>query len=287
MSSLRPLIHILTLAALLAATGCMQTTKTEVTLSTDPDRGVLTVESPLGARNPLPLLVVLHGYGANPFIQSLYFSFGSYVSEKKFHLVYLTGTKDSKGKRFWNASPSCCNLDGSKVDDVQYVSEAIDAIRGKLPVSKVFIAGHSNGGFMALRLACDLGNKIDGIFSLAGADVQRICAPRMYKEFRTVLAHGMKDDVISTKGGSYQGLPRYQGFGMTREIWKSRLGCMPSLIDGEKKDYSLGIWGEDSALIREDCGDKNRLVTIRIEEGSHRPWINSSFREDVLTQLLE
>lgn len=287
MNPYRSIIYILTLAALITAMGCARTTKTEITLSTDPERGVLTVESPPESKGPLPLVIVLHGYGANPFLQSLYFSFSSFVNDKKFHLVYLTGTKDTKGKRFWNASPSCCNLNGSKIDDVQYVNQAIDAIRAKITVSKVLVAGHSNGGFMAFRLACDLGGKIDGIFSLAGVDEVRTCVPRAYQGFRAVLAHGTSDDVISDQGGSYRGLPRYEGFSKTREIWKARLGCIPSLIDGEKKDYSLGIWGPDSALIHEDCGDRNRLIEVRIEGGSHRPWVNHAFREDILTQLLE
>ncbi len=262
------------------------TRETHFTPAHAPERGEISIRSPkAGGGEKLPLLVVFHGYGATPLLQRLYFRFDSFVAEKKFHLAYLSGTPDREKKRFWNASPSCCDLDRSGIDDVSYVDGAIEEIRRRVPVSRVFVAGHSNGGFMAFRLVCDLGAKIDGIFSLAAADEIRRCAVRDYAGFRAVIAHGTGDEVISDQGGSFRGLKPHGTAGETREIWRARLACGANRIES-RANSTYGVWGEETRVLREECGERNRLVSITIEGGSHLPWITTRFREEVLDSLL-
>lgn len=276
---------IIALLVLFGMTGCDNgTVSRTIDLPSDPVRSPIAVISPANVTTPIPLVIVLHGYGSNAFLQALYFSFASFVAEKKFHLVYLNGTTDHSGKRFWNASPSCCDLDHSSPDDVGYISRVIDRLKSSLAVSKVYIGGHSNGGFMAYRMACEQGDKISGVFSLAGMDEKRTCKLKKYRGFRVVHIHGMDDRVISPNGGSFRGLPAYTSLPQTLEIWEKRFGCKG--VSVERMDYSLRIPGEDSTLTTETCKDQNRLALIRIIEGSHIPFINSAFRNDVLNLLL-
>ena len=70
-----------------------------------------------------------------------------------------------------DVTDGCCDLYQSRVDDVTYFDAMLDDISAKNNVDKkrVFVVGHSNGGFMAHRLACDLSPAVEAIVSLAGA----------------------------------------------------------------------------------------------------------------------
>ena len=65
----------------------------------------------------LPLVVLLHGYGATGAMQESYFKFESVAETNKFILVYPDGTLDSSGKRFWNATDACCDFLSAVADE--------------------------------------------------------------------------------------------------------------------------------------------------------------------------
>ena len=59
------------------------------------------------------------------------------------------------------------------VDDVAYVGGLIDEALRTWPVDpkRVYIVGHSNGDFMAHRLACERADVVVAIAGLAGAGI--------------------------------------------------------------------------------------------------------------------
>ncbi len=234
---------------------------------------------------PRPLVVVLHGYKGSPFLESLYFMFSRFVDSKRFHLVYLEGTRDGDGHRFWNASEACCNLDHIPIDDSAYISGVIRGIKSRLPISQVYVLGHSNGAFMAYRLLCDHGDLIDGVVSLGGADASRVGCVAFTKPKKILHIHGTNDQVISDQGGSFHGLPAYPSVSDTLSHWRRKLGCREAVT--ESKNYSNAILGEDSGLRHFECAGQNHLTQIEILGGSHIPFINDSFRNEVLDLLLK
>ena len=67
------------------------------------------------------------------------------------------------------------------MDDSAYLSALIDQIKGTYAVDarRVYLVGHSNGGYMAYRMACDHADQLTAIVSLAGSTWQRpgpVCA---------------------------------------------------------------------------------------------------------------
>src|SRR5437016_4268465 len=104
---------------------------------------------------PTPLLILLHGFGQNGFVQNAYFGLNQLSEDKGFLLAFPDGTRSSQGQRFWNATDACCDLDGSGVDDVAYLNAVIDDMERLYNVDKkrVYLTGHSNGGFMSHRMA--------------------------------------------------------------------------------------------------------------------------------------
>ena len=126
---------------------------------------------PKSGAQPKQLMVLLHGYGATGQIQDQYFQFTQLANAKTFLLATPDGTSDPTPKQFWNATDACCNFYGSAVDDVKYVTAILDeaALKFRVDPKRVYAVGHSNGGFMAHRLACDRAARIAAIVSLAGA----------------------------------------------------------------------------------------------------------------------
>src|SRR4051812_24182966 len=104
-----------------------------------------------------PLVVVLHGYGANGLVQSAFFGTATLPAMDAALVIAPDGTTDSTGKQFWNADPACCDFGHTNVDDVGYIGGLIDDVIDTWPVDKkqVYIVGHSNGGYMAYRMACE------------------------------------------------------------------------------------------------------------------------------------
>ena len=114
-----------------------------------------SVPAGYSASVPTPLVILLHGYGASGLLQDAYFGLRALQSTHTFLYAYPDGTVDATGNRFWNATDACCNFYNLPVDDVAYVTAIIDDVSARYNVDphQVFLVGHSNGAFMAHRLA--------------------------------------------------------------------------------------------------------------------------------------
>ena len=172
---------------------------------------------------PHPLVIVLHGFGADGRIETGYMQLFDFVDEKQFVLVFPDGTLNDQGERFWNATPACCDPSDS-VDDVGYLSGLIAEAEQTYNIDpkRVYLIGHSNGGFMSFRMACEASELITAIVSLAGStyDDPADCAPATIPV--SVLAvHGTADATIP-----YDGRPDiYPGAVETTERFATAGGC--------------------------------------------------------------
>src|SRR5262249_45644628 len=117
-----------------------------------------SVYVPAAAPNEaLPLVLLLHGYGSTGSELEGIMRFGAVAESKRFLYCFPDGTKDKNGAQFWNASEACCDGFDTGVDDSGYLQGLIEAIGTRFPLDRkrVFVVGHSNGGFMAYRMACE------------------------------------------------------------------------------------------------------------------------------------
>ena len=99
------------------------------------------------------------------------FHLGDAAERRGVITAYPDGTTDSTGSQFWNATDACCNFDGSSVDDSKYLVGVVAAIKAHVAVDpkRIYVMGHSNGGFMSYRTACDHADVFAAIISLAAA----------------------------------------------------------------------------------------------------------------------
>ena len=155
---------------------------------------------------PMPLVVLLHGFGASGAIQEAYFRLEPLAEQRGFLFVHPDGTINALGKRFWNATDACCGF-SSTVDDSAYLMSLIEQVQAQFNVDpkRICLVGHSNGGFMSYRMACEHADTIAAIVSLAGAtylDTDE-CDPT--EPVSVLQIHGTAHDTIAFDGGSILG----------------------------------------------------------------------------------
>ena len=177
----------------------------------------LRVPASYDASRPMPLVMLLHGYTSTSRAQDAYFGLSQRAEIDGFLLLLPEGRRDQRGQQFWNGTDACCDLFGVGGDDVSYLVGLILEAGQRYAVDseRVWVVGHSNGGFMAYRLACD-GAPISAIVSLAGSEYadESICdgAPPLH----VLQIHGDQDAVISyagvaSLGPGAGGIPRRGG----------------------------------------------------------------------------
>jgi len=113
---------------------------------------------------------------------------------KKFMVVYPQGKDDA-----WNAGPGCCS--SGNVDDTCFIKHVVEQIKTSYQgISHIFATGHSNGGCMDWRLACELPvgylTAIAPIHGVMGGSTHDACdaSPDKKGMNSTVLAPGFTCD---------------------------------------------------------------------------------------------
>jgi polyhydroxybutyrate depolymerase len=259
----------------------------------DLGRGELPLHVPSGysAGTPAPLVVLLHGYGSSGAGQESYMKFGELVDSHGFLLVYPDGTPEATGRnaRFWNASKACCNFGGSTVDDSGYVLDIINEVKSRYSIdpNRVYLIGHSNGGFMSYRAAYDHSNTIAAITSLAGAASSDDRGPPS-NPVHILQIHGTDDSTIAYAGADIGGAS-YPGAVETVERWAAYNGCSDEgAVQDRPLDLEREIAGPETTVTRyvQGCtaGGSSELWTIAA--GSHVPQISDTFSSNIIEWLL-
>ena len=106
---------------------------------------------PQGLPQGAPLVVVLHGYGANN--DPGRFGMNAAADRHGFAVCYPQGAKDGRGKTCWNVGyPFQADM---AIDDVEFITQLVRHLQKKHGLSRrnVFCTGMSNGGKMCYQLA--------------------------------------------------------------------------------------------------------------------------------------
>ena len=243
---------------------------------------------------PTPLLILLHGYSASGDVQAAYLQYDKLVNEANMLLAAPNGTPDSGGKLFWNATDACCNFDHADVDDVAYIAKLITDISAQYNVDakRVYLSGHSNGGFMSYRFACEHPELIAGIAVIAGATWYEAtkCTPSTAVSILHI--HGDADGTILYKepGERANNLPAlYPGAHGSLQRWAANNHCTGALTDsGTKLDLDVGTAGAESiAATYAGCPTGIGMELWTIPGGSHVPGFTDEFHTDVWTWLMK
>src|SRR5690606_18779056 len=183
-----------------------------------PDRPAqVTVPRGWDQSEPLPIIVSLHGYAADAFIQDAYLGISDQINDKRFILLEPQGEFDDQGKRRWNQ-------DGpAGVDDVGYLSAIIGEAQMRYnDDGRVFLIGHSNGGYMSYRMACERADILTGILPLAGLEPSSFGPCEPARPLSILHVHGTIDPDVPYAGYPMRGIESVDDLMVT---WVGRLGC--------------------------------------------------------------
>ena len=100
----------------------------------------------VAANTPLPLVMVLHGYGGTALNGGR--RFFELADKFGFAVCWPQGAKDGKGKNCWNVGYPV--QEGYKIDDEKFICRLVKKLQKDYGFSKqnVFLTGMSNGGEM-------------------------------------------------------------------------------------------------------------------------------------------
>ncbi|MEW5987835.1 MAG: PHB depolymerase family esterase [Chloroflexota bacterium] len=239
---------------------------------------------------PTPLILLLHGYTNTGQEVEDWWQLTPLADEYGFLYAHPDGTEDLLGFQFWNATNACCAFLGS-ADDSGYLQALVDAIKDAANVDpgRVYFAGHSNGGFMSHRMACDHSDTVAAIASLAGATWKNPadCAPA--QPVHVLQIHGTLDIVIQYNGGCTLPGACYPSARGTVRQWAAHNGCDP-VPDTSLPRLNLDatLPGDETQVARFDsnCAAGGSAELWTIQGGSHSPNFSDDFSRLVVEFLL-
>lgn len=152
-------------------------------------------------RNNLPILIVFHGLGSNK--SGMINFFNDFMIPVR--IIFPNGIeqyKNSKtGRQWWELRSKTENQDllaDQIIDSVNKFIDFIEEIKIKYPNSPVYLAGHSQGGMMALALSVLYPECFDGV-SIASVWLPEKIQNKFNNDFKieTFIVHGTKDGTVS------------------------------------------------------------------------------------------
>ncbi len=232
-----------------------------------------------------PLLVLLHGFGSSGENHAAFFAIRGKALARGMRVIAPDGTRDREGRRFWNATEACCNLENRQVDDVRYILDLIDEAiaRGGVDPGDIHLLGHSNGGFLALRIAREHPERIASAISVAGAGESGSAASAGPGSVpvRILQIHGTADGVIRFAGGSFAA--PYPSADETLEFFARRNGCADASIEDSSLDLDGLVAGAETHRVsRRGCPAGGTVELWSMAGSGHMPRFGANFADAIL-----
>lgn len=208
------------------------------------------------------LVVVLHGgLGNAERIVTMRSEKGMNLNDAAdkygFIVAYMNGTKVSKifgsDKRGWNAG-YCCNLAvENNIDDVSYITGAVQQLVKYygIDTQRIYGIGHSNGAMMIQRMICETEVFAAGVSFSGSLNMETDSCPGA--QGRTILSVLGKGDTAVPLEGGY-------GKGISSKNFKTSQEYSRQLIEGSGGRYILQVYEDaehqfdtiSAAVLKED-----------------------------------
>lgn len=180
---------------------------------------------------PVPLLVAMHGLGGSGPQFHNQAQWARHAGERGFIVVFPTGP------RRWDFRPTSL--------DVPFIRAIVKQVRGErcIDARRIWATGHSMGGFMTQRLACESGDLFAAGADSSGGDVSMPVLggdcdaganpPAGYEPVPLAFWHGDQDQIVN-----YERLAR-----VTWEKWIERYQCQTLATDTSAPYGAVEVYG--------------------------------------------
>ena len=182
----------------------------------------LRAPEPFDANKPYPAIVILHGSNMNsksyvqtivsrwPDIAKRYILIGINGEQRNtdappdnptFNYTYVNFVGRSKFKGY----------PGTDRESPALVSEVLEELKERFKFSKVFLGGHSQGGFLTYSMLMNYPTLVDGVFPISGGVIIQ-CEPTAYdnpeirgqqRHVPVAIVHGTTDPAVSFDSSRY------------------------------------------------------------------------------------
>ena len=229
--------------------------------------------------NNIPLVILLHGNGGSPEVMTgangrsaPHKVWLALATQHQFAVAIPRGLEGLNGSAGWND----CRNDATSnpmADDVAFISRLIDQMAANYPIdlNRVYLAGTSNGGMMAMRLGIELRNKITAIAPIVAAmPVNSECtnpAP-----IPILFMNGTDDPILPFAGGTI-GRPRDNRgvvYSLTDSVWRW-IDANGGLVASTSENLPDINTRDNSTVSREvfSTNSNNDVVVYTVAGGGH------------------
>lgn len=228
---------------------------------------------------PLPVVIDLHGYSSPLEAQEMMSGLAAYGMTEGFITIL---PQIARPVPRWDTTLGSADID--------FVAAVLDEVERSLCVDtdRVYVAGMSNGAFMASAIACQLADRIAAVAPVAGLRDVEGCEPA--RPVPVIAFHGTDDQFIAYDGGlgpAVANLPSPDGHGTLGDVtgsaalpggnasvpemasaWAVRNGCEPDPVEEPV--------APDVSRLRFPCPAGAEVELYRIDGGGHS-WPGSVF----------
>ncbi|MGY3031878.1 polyhydroxybutyrate depolymerase [Bradyrhizobium sp. USDA 4354] len=229
----------------------------------------------LPAKRPAPLVIVLHGKtqrGADMVTRT---AWPQVAKREGLAVVFPDGLNNAWADARTKAGPALRGPPAG-TDDVAFIAKLVEKLvaDGTADAKRVFVAGVSNGGAMAMTMACARAD----LFAAAASVIMNLtdeaavtCHPS--RPLPMLLMNGTADPLVPYEGGRGSSYFAADGFWSTDEtlaFWRRLNGCetddagVTEMPDRAPADQST------VTRISSRCPNGHDVVLYRINHGGHR-----------------
>ena len=220
----------------------------------------------LSSEEKIPMVVMLHGRFGTAERMLEFYKMNLIANREKFIVLYPDGFQKSWADGRGGNSPA----DKHKIDDVKFLETIILQTSDAFPVdkTKIFIAGHSNGGFMTQRMLIEktyLFRAGVSVMSQLSKNVMESNSPT--KSVSVAIIAGTEDPLVPYHGGFVQDGSEILGAEDSVSRWVEWNQCnlkpTTQTIDEKKDDTKLEIYSHSN------CKDKTNVKLYKVIGAGH------------------
>lgn len=247
-------------------------------LSIDSRNRSFTVYSPMNfdENKEYPVLLALHGRYGNPKNMAKMTNFNPLADEHDFLIVYPKGFR-----RSWNDGRGEGPAAENDIDDVKFMKGIVGFLKANYPINenKLFVSGMSNGGFMTMRLACEMSETFKAFISVTGSlSTDFDCNPST--PINLMLIAGTDDELVPYNGGEVASSESFSiGFKDLLNNWSEINNCTNFTEENLPQNHDDGT--SVIKFTHKDCDNDVENILYQINNGGHTwPSGNNFFGEN-------